>query len=627
MSALFGIFSRGDAEPPPIAHLDLMSAQLRTLGSDGCRHRGDGGIGLGCLWRDEVAGPGRDASLSVDRESGLVTVAEGWLADFHDLTRRFRLPPRTSFARLAGELWQQQGEQGLQDLAGEFNIVVWSTRERQLWLMASHAGNPVLYLWESPERLAFASRARALHAVPGIERRIDWDHLAGSFVPGVGCLGRHSTYFANVDRLRPGTIREYRTGGATRRRWWQVDPDRRLQLKPEDIHDALADRLKIVLRSRMAGGAPVACLLSGGLDSSAVATYAHGVSPRGPLTALAAVHALPAREALDERPYVQALRDHLGLSLIEVTAEGRGPFDDPRALVRTIESPLATSRHFVYTSLAQAARERGARVVLDGYLGELSVSRDGTDALIEELTAGRIAWVVQAVRAYARVHHRPAWRAAARLLAVPLWRRRFRPPRPDIDRFVAWSPLRDAFVRGRGIDLAAVARAVQIASAPGRGHRRDLARDLEQLPGASPWFAGADDVTVSWPLLDRRIVELCLAAPPAMKFHDGHSRALARDLLRGQAPDAIRLRASKLPFSQDFDLRFNSQIQQVREDLTAIREDDPVCEVVDVPRLLRLARGEMSRLQGRSSEEFAMMHCLPIGIYTIAFLREYARAP
>ena len=624
MSALFGIFSRDDPAPPPIAHLDLMAAQLRALGSDGSRHRGDDRIGLGCLWWDDVAGPGRDASLFVDRESGLVTVAEGWLVDFRDLAQRFSLPPRTSFARLAGELWQQLGEPGLQDLAGEFNIVVWSARDRRLWLIGSPAGNPALYVCESPDRLAFASRARALHAVPGIEPRIDWDHLARSFVPGVGILGRHSTYFANVDRLRPGTIREYRTGGATRRRWWQADPNRRLPVKPEEIHEALADRLTTVLRSRMAGGAPVACLLSGGLDSSTVATYAHGVSPRGPLTALAAVHALPAREALDERPYVHALRDHLGLSLVEVTAEGRGPFDDPRALVRAIESPLATSRHFVYTALALAARERGARVVLDGYLGELSVSRDGTDAAIEELAAGRIARVVREVRAYARVHHRPVWRAAAHLLAVPLWRHRVRPPRPDIDRFVAWSPLREAFVRGRGVDLAAVARDVQIASAPGRGHRRDLARDLDQLPSASPWFDGADDVTISWPLLDREIVELCLAAPPAMKFHNGHSRALARHLLRDRAPDAIRLRAGRLPFSQDFDLRLNSQIQQVRDELAAIRDDDPVCEVVDVPKLLRLARGEMSP-RGHSAEEFAMMHCLPIGIYTIAFLREYAR--
>jgi asparagine synthase (glutamine-hydrolysing) len=626
MSALFGIFSRDDAAPPPIAHLDPMAAQLGALGSDGNRHRCDGGIGLGCLWWDDVAGPGRDASLFVDHASGLVTVAEGWLVDFHDLARRFRLPPRASFAHLAGGLWQQLGERGIEDLAGEFNIVIWSRRERRLWMIASPAGNPALYVWESPNRLAFASRTRALHAVPGIEAHLDWDHLARSIVPGVGFLGRHSTNFANVDRLRPGTIREYRTDGATRRRWWQVDPERRLQMKPEDIHDALADRLKTVLRSRMAGGAPVACLLSGGLDSSTVVTYAHAVSPRGPLTALAAVHTLPARGSLDERPYVQSLRDHLGLSLVEVTAEGRGPFDDPRALVRAIESPFVTSRHFVYTTLAQAARERGARVVLDGFLGELSVSRDGTDAVIEELAAGRIGWVMREVRAYARVRQRSALRAAARLLAVPVWRRRIRPRRPDLDRSVAWSWLRESFVRDRGIDAAALARAVAAATAPGRGHRRDLARDLDHLPGASPWFVGADDLTMSWPLLDRQIVELCLAAPPAMKFRDGHSRALARHLLRGAVPDAIRLRASKLPFSQDFDLRLNSQIQQVRDDLAAIADDDPVCRVVDVPKLRRLARGEMSSPRGPTSEEFGMMHCLPNGIYTIAFLREYAQA-
>ena len=186
------------------------------------------------------------------------------------------------------------------------------------------------------------------------------------------------------------------------------------------------------------------------------------------------------------------------------------------------------------------------------------------------------------VRAYAHVHQRPAWRAAAHLLAVPLWRRRVRPRRPDIDRLVACSPLRESFLRDRGVDLAALARAVEIAAAPGRGHRRDLARDLELLPGATPWFVGADDVTISWPLLDRQIVELCLGGAAGDEVS---RRSLARARpppARGRAPDAIRLRTSKLPFSQDFDLRLNSQIQQVRDELAAIREDDPVCEVVDV---------------------------------------------
>ena len=103
--------------------------------------------------------------------------------------RRFQLPPRASFARVAGALWQQRGEQGLEDLAGEFNIAVWSARQRRLWLIASPAGNPALYLWESPDRLAFASRIRALHAVPGIEPRIDWDHLARVDRSGCGAPG------------------------------------------------------------------------------------------------------------------------------------------------------------------------------------------------------------------------------------------------------------------------------------------------------------------------------------------------------------------------------------------------------------------------------------------------------
>ena len=58
----------------------------------------------------------------------------------------------------------------------------------------------------------------------------------------------------------------------------------------------------------------------------------------------------------------------------------------------------------------------------------------------------------------------------------------------------------------------------------------------------------------------------------------------------------------------------------------AIADHDPVCQIVDVPKLRRLARGEMTSPRGGSADEFGMMHCLPIGLYTIAFLREYAQS-
>nr|WP_282098430.1 asparagine synthase-related protein [Cereibacter sphaeroides] len=52
-----------------------------------------------------------------------------------------------------------------------------------------------------------------------------------------------------------------------------------------------------------------------------------------------------------------------------------------------------------------------------------------------------------------------------------------------------------------------------------------------------------------YPFLERRLIEHCVAQPAAAKFHDGMTRALLRDAVRGLLPDEVRLRTSKTNFT------------------------------------------------------------------------------
>jgi hypothetical protein len=210
------------------------------------------------------------------------------------------------------------------------------------------------------------------------------------------------------------------------------------------------------------------------------------------------------------------------------------------------------------------------------------------------------------------------------LIAGPLWRQRIRPrPRIDFVRRVEGSPLRPAFLRQQGVDVEELSRAVNRATAALGDHRRELARDLEHVQSGGPFFVGADEVTMSCPLLDRRIVEICLAAPLALKLRDGYPRALARSMLANKVPDLIRFRTSKQAFSPDYAQRFNRQVPAVERKLAAIPRGDPVRDIVDVPKLHRMSRHRMTDPTGDSPADFDATHNLPMGVYLIAFLRQY----
>jgi asparagine synthetase B (glutamine-hydrolysing) len=57
------------------------------------------------------------------------------------------------------------------------------------------------------------------------------------------------------------------------------------------------------------------------------------------------------------------------------------------------------------------------------------------------------------------------------------------------------------------------------------------------------------------PLLDKRIIELCLAMPPGQFVQDGWRRSLIRRAMEGVLPTQIRWRITKNPFTPDYHSR------------------------------------------------------------------------
>src|SRR5262245_30036620 len=98
---------------------------------------------------------------------------------------------------------------------------------------------------------------------------------------------------------------------------------------------------------------------------------------------------------------------------------------------------------------------------------------------------------------------------------------------------------------------------------------------------------------MAFPYFDKRVLEVCLAAPGEWKMHKGYKRYLIRGGLAGVLPPAIQWRTSKEPFSPDFHQRYNRQREQARAMLDRIGLNNPVRQVVDVQKLKSLAGHHM----------------------------------
>ena len=176
-----------------------------------------------------------------------------------------------------------------------------------------------------------------------------------------------------------------------------------------------------------------------------------------------------------------------------------------------------------------------------------------------------------------------------------------------------------------GVELGDMARAVEQLGRPPRTHRQAQIQAIERTQtGVGRGFSGFEHVSMSYPFLDRRVIEFCLAAPGDLKVHDGHTRYLVRAALEGLLPPAIQWRTTKEPFSPDFHLRYNRQRPSAFSRLSNIPSHDPVREIVDVDQLARLAAVDMEGNRGKTPADFAAMHLVPLGCKLIAFLRRFS---
>ncbi|HVL68019.1 MAG TPA: asparagine synthase B [Vicinamibacterales bacterium] len=244
MCGILAILDRFGAPPLAASHAvrggELLE-RLRHRGPDGC---GTSALPHGWLGHRRLAIVGDGTGAQPLRHGDVTWVANGEIFNHVDLRRLYGAAASTSDCAVVGAAWRAAGDDFAALLDGQFAIVCSDGAGR--WIAArDHAGVSPLYAgWHEDGTVWFASEMKAL---------ID------------DC--------ARVELVAPGTAWCSDERGFRRVTWyapaWQhTVPDRRAD--PACIRAALV----AAVRKRLMSDVPWGVLLSGGLDSSLVASIA-----------------------------------------------------------------------------------------------------------------------------------------------------------------------------------------------------------------------------------------------------------------------------------------------------------------------------------------------------------------
>jgi asparagine synthase (glutamine-hydrolysing) len=491
-----------------------------------------------------------------------------------------------------------------------------------------------IYYYRDARWFIFASEPKAVVAVSTVDARVNRNKLATLAFPAARPLFWEQSFFEGVTALPAATNIVIDQHVTSQHKYWEPQAavtfaNQSDQKILEDLHDLMFE----VVAARVRGNAPVAALLSGGLDSSAIVSVAARLLEESnqPLHALAAV--LPNAHdprLTDERYFVDQFRDWPNVRITYVTAPARGPFDDLEELVWSCDAPNATSRHYLYSAFAESAQGLGVKTLLDGSGGELGPTFHGEGYYPELLLRFRWLTLFRELLLRKKVSAEPIWRALRSDVIHPLLPTglldRLRPqPLEDID-FERQQPLRLKFAESQLKDVLSRVRVSSRASVrvlPNHARVQLQRLCTVQQKTFVPAFVGYAAVSQRYPFMDKRLLEFCLAVPGRLKVRDGYRRYLIRAGLDDLLPKKIKWRIDKKPFSPDYLRRYNAQRPKVRALLAEIRANDPVREIVDVERLKTLAALPVTDDEHGTFAESVAMWGVPMGVYLICFLRRF----
>ena len=282
MCGIAAILSREG--PVPERALHRATAALRHRGPDGERTwiSPSGRVGLGHTLLAINDPQGTQPIASEDGRLHIIVNGE-----FYDFPRiraslerkghRFRT---RSDSEIALHLYEDLGADCLEHLRGQFAFVIWDEETGRLFAARDRFGLKPLFYGEHQGSLYLASEAKALFAA-GLPK--SWDTRA-VYHSLHACPDERRSLFGGISQVPPGHILVAGDGAVRLERYWDLPASpgsrRRFGLRTrngappapgvEDCVERARELTEESVALRMVAGVPVGCLLSGGLDSSAV---------------------------------------------------------------------------------------------------------------------------------------------------------------------------------------------------------------------------------------------------------------------------------------------------------------------------------------------------------------------
>jgi len=369
MCGIFGLIAAHSRDPEQ-SSADLDDGLARI------RHRGPDGTGKWVSESGQIA-LGHVRLAIIDLETGnqpmhsddgrYTIIYNGEIFNYIELRSelgesQFRTRSDTEVILRAYQRW---GSDCLKKFRGMFAIAIWDAVEQRMFLARDRFGIKPLYWTHSTQGLYFASEIKAL--LPFLERRTINSAALSDYFTFQFCLGE-KTLLDGVWQMPPSHFAYVNWGHQPKmQRYWEVHYDIDYHHTEQWFTTRLRDLMQDSVRIHMRADVEVGSYLSGGIDSSLLASLAREIRPNSPFKAFHG-HFVDGRE-FDESQYAKSLADMQNMQL-HIASIGENDFVDNIAkVIWHLDQPTAGPGSFPQYMVSKQVGQH-IKVVLGGQGGD-----------------------------------------------------------------------------------------------------------------------------------------------------------------------------------------------------------------------------------------------------------------
>jgi asparagine synthase (glutamine-hydrolysing) len=478
------------------------------------------------------------------------------------------------------------GEQAADRFTGIYGLAIWDRRSQELLLIRDRFGVKPLYYHRTPDGVLFGSEAKAILASSQLNPVVDTDGMREmfSFVK----TPERSVY-RDIREVRPGHIVRVSRDGLSQHCYWRLEAAKHRDDLPTTIATVRRLLFEAVVRE-LVSDVPVAALLSGGLDSSALAAVT--ARELGRQAETVRTFAVDFTSQTEDFQFIDGMRPSPDTPFARIAAsflQARhteviltpAQIADPSlraAWLRAHEMPTALADQYVWLYLLVAAIKPEASVVLTGssadeLFGGYPWSHDP-----EAVDAEAFPWLALARYPLTSQH---------RLL------------HPDLRRLLDLKTYRADSYRTALSEVPHVPGASLAERRMRENCYLNLTRFQQILLDRKDRLGMAHGLEFRVPFCDHALAQYVFNTPWSMKTFDGREKSLLRAALRGMLPEEI-LQRVKCPSPTiqhpGYELELRSQLRDVMADPAS-----PTAGLIDTTRVEEVLATPPGRLSGQQN--------------------------